>query len=301
VLHCGLHKTGTSYFQLNCRKNRNILQENRVLYIGPRTLKFDLVELWQHIDTGSDRVPRELQKNTRKILNKLCEGNEEMIDTILISCEAIFGTLHFGLFHNPDISLPSKENGEDTKGLYRYAETRTRRLMQVLENSLKSASIQWQIIFITRNEDEFIRSCHNQYVKEGNHLPSSASLNSFLETRDFSFAEKITLMSSLSKINDRLSEKTISQRSIEIIQLEYELVSNNQQPQQYFWNLLNAMLPEQAKNLSTDPRLKISNKNPNPRLNERGLDLAIKCHTFFTEEEWKLFRRFLERNFSGTN
>lgn len=299
TLHCGLHKTGTSYFQLNCRNNSDILLENGVLYIDPKTLKSDLIDLWQHIDTGTAKTTQEFQQSIQEKLSELCRGHEEKISTILISHEAIFGTLHFGLFHNPDVKLPPKGNQEDEKGLYRYAAARTRRLMQAMEKSLETTSIKWKILFAHRNQEKFIQSCHNQYIREGNHLPPSADLKNFLETRDFSFSDKFTLESSLSKMIEQLPKGSEFSRSTEIVPIKYELISNRQNPQDYFWNLLNSILPEQALKLSANTKFKVSNKKSNTGLNERGLELAIKCRPYFTEEEWKFFRGFLARHFSS--
>ena len=171
--------------------------------------------------------------------------------------------------------------------------------MQALEDSLASTSIQWKIAFTSRNQEKFIQSCHNQYIKEGNHLPTSTDLKSFLETRDFSFADKNTLESSLGKMVENLPKGNKLSRHTDIIPIQYESISSRQQPQDYFWNLLNIMLPEHAQKLFTDTRFKVSNKHSNTRLNERGLELTIQCRPHFSEEEWKLFRRFLARHFSS--
>ena len=42
------------------------------------------------------------------------------------------------------------------------------------------------------------------------------------------------------------------------------------------------------------------NQTPNPGLNERGLAIAIQACTLFSHDEWKLFRKFLEKNFAKT-
>ena len=39
VLHCGLHKTGSTYIQRNLQSNRELLLEHGVLYLGPNTFK----------------------------------------------------------------------------------------------------------------------------------------------------------------------------------------------------------------------------------------------------------------------
>ena len=39
VLHCGLHKTGSTYIQRNLQTNRELLLQHGVLYLGPNTFK----------------------------------------------------------------------------------------------------------------------------------------------------------------------------------------------------------------------------------------------------------------------
>ena len=67
-------------------------------------------------------------------------------------------------------------------------------------------------------------------------------------------------------------------------------------------NVLNHALPQRFDRLrqqmeaNTDnPNL---NKTTNPGLNEWGLELAVQARTIFKRREWKLFRKFLEKNFA---
>ena len=42
VLHCGLHKTGSTYIQRNLRRNKHLLLEQGVLYLGLSTFLWNL-------------------------------------------------------------------------------------------------------------------------------------------------------------------------------------------------------------------------------------------------------------------
>ena len=59
--------------------------------------------------------------------------------------------------------------------------------------------------------------------------------------------------------------------------------------------------PEQAEQirstLISETNSKNLHKNINPGISERGLDIARQARPLFTKQEWKLFRKFLEKNF----
>ena len=95
VLHCGLHKTGSTYIQRNLQRNKQILLNNGILYIGPKTLIKSFPQIWRHTNKQKP-IKSIIQKNILKQeMQKLeptsqTECNE--IHTILIS-EAILGKL----------------------------------------------------------------------------------------------------------------------------------------------------------------------------------------------------------------
>ena len=66
--------------------------------------------------------------------------------------------------------------------------------------------------------------------------------------------------------------------------------------------MLKQALPEQADLLRQQLEANRDNvnltKTTNPGLNERGLELAIQARPLFKRSEWKLFRKFLEKNFA---
>ena len=99
VLHCGLHKTGSTYLQRNCQTNRALLLKHGVLYLGPNTLKKGCRELWSFLQWGRWTEPptTKLREQTRRTLLELAGEHPGEVHTILISFESIFGTLRTGL------------------------------------------------------------------------------------------------------------------------------------------------------------------------------------------------------------
>ena len=293
VLHCGLHKTGSTYIQRNLNRNQDLLLKQGVIYLGPNTFKKRCPKLWRHLQWGrwDRRTSSALQAETRTSLLELAGDKPEKIHTIFLSFESIFGTLRSGLSEE---SRPKASNKENKMGLYRYAKSRTKRLMIGLEDSLGQRSIAWTVLFASRDEEAFIRSCHTQLIKEGHHTPETSRFDTFRQTADFSHTDPRQLEQSLSKLR--------SKRNLTIVTLNYDQASNPQEPSIFLWNLLQRALPDQADLLkqqleaSTDHD-KLS-KTANPGLNERGLELAVQARPLFNRSEWKLFRKFLEKNFA---
>ena len=293
VLHCGLHKTGSTYIQRNLQTNRELLLKHGVLYLGPNTFKKRCGELWRHLQWGrlDRKTPQPLTSETRTTLMELAGKHPETIHTIVLSFEAIFGTLRSGLADPPRRKTPNKER---KTGLYRYAKSRTKRLITGLEDSLEHRSITWTIPFANRSHEAFVRSCHTQLLKEGRHTPETSNYDTFRQTADFSRTDPQLLEQSLLKL--------ASKRDLKVVCVDYEQASDAEAPSTFLWNVLKHALPQQADRLrqqmeaNTDnPNL---NKTTNPGLNERGLELAIQARPLFKRSEWKLFRKFLEKNFA---
>ena len=293
VLHCGLHKTGSTYIQRNLQTNRELLLKHGVLYLGPNTFKKRCGELWRHLQWGrlDRKTPQRLTSETRTTLMELAGEHPETIHTIVLSFEAIFGTLRSGLADPPRRKTPNKER---KTGLYRYAKSRTKRLITGLEDSLEHRSITWTILFASRSHEAFVRSCHTQLLKEGRHTPETSNYDTFRQTADFSRTDPQLLEQSLLKL--------ASKRDLKVVCVDYEQASDAEAPSTFLWNMLKHALPQQADRLrqqmeaNTDnPNL---NKTTNPGLNERGLELAIQARPLFKRSEWKLFRKFLEKNFA---
>lgn len=295
VLHCGLHKTGSTYIQRNLQTNRETLIDHGILYIGPNTFKKRCSALWNHLQWGHWNKPTkpQLKEQTLTTLIELSGNAPKRIHTILISFEAIFGTLRSGMSESERRKVPNKENKQ---GLYRYAKSRTKRLMGALEDALNCKGIQWSILFATREQDAFIRSCHTQLIKEGRHDLSSTDLASFRQTADFSFTGKDILESSLSRLGNK--------RKLEIITMDYDAAIDPEDPSVYLWAVLEQALPAQAKTLKAKLGSSEDNdnlvRNTNPGLSDRGLELAVQARPLFNRSEWKLFRKFLEKNFAKT-
>tara|TARA_B100000674_G_scaffold71361_1_gene49280 strand:+ start:2218 stop:3135 length:918 start_codon:yes stop_codon:yes gene_type:complete len=293
VLHCGLHKTGSTYLQRNLQTNRELLLEQGVLYLGPNTFKKRCSELWRHLQWGrwDRKTPKGLKSQTRSTLLELAGDHPDRIHTILLSFEAIFGTLRNGLAEPPRRKTPNKER---KTGLYRYAKSRTKRLITALEDSLEHSSIAWTVLFASREPEAFIRSCHTQLLKEGRHNPETSHFDTFRQTADFSCTDPKSLEQALLKLG--------SKRNLKVVSINYDQLSDPHEPSTFLWNVLKQALPQQAERLrqqleanSDNPNL---NKTTNPGLNERGLELAIQARPLFSRSEWKLFRKFLEKNFA---
>ncbi len=293
VLHCGLHKTGSTYIQRNLQTNRELLLQHGVLYLGPNTFKKRCPELWRHLQWGrwDRKTPQNLKSQTRATLLELAGEHPERIHTIFFSFEAIFGTLRSGLVDERRRNAPNKER---KTGLYRYAKSRTKRLMIGLEDSLGQQSIAWTVLFASRDPEAFIRSCHTQLLKEGRHTPETSLFETFRQTADFSHTDHQQLEQCLTKLG--------SKRVLKVVRIDYEQASDPQEPSTFLWNVLKQSLPQQADSLRQQLEANTNNENlhktTNPGLNERGLELAIQARPLFNRSEWKLFRKFLEKNFA---
>ena len=293
VLHCGLHKTGSTYIQRNLQTNRELLLEHGVLYLGPNTFKKRCPELWRHLQWGrwDRKTAQSLKSQTRATLLELAGKHPERIHTIVLSFEAIFGTLRSGLVDERRKNVPNKER---KTGLYRYAKSRTKRLMIGLEDSLEQRSIAWTVLFASRDPEAFIRSCHTQLLKEGRHSPETSNYDAFRQTADFSHTQPKTLAKSLNRLGGK--------RDIHIVTINYDQASDPHQPSKFLWNLLKQALPNHADRLKQQLEANTANENlnktTNPGLNERGLELAVQARPLFNRSEWKLFRKFLEKNFA---
>ena len=293
VLHCGLHKTGSTYIQRNLQTNRELLLQHGVLYLGPNTFKKRCPELWRHLQWGrwDRKTPQNLKSQTRATLLELAGEHPERIHTIFFSFEAIFGTLRSGLVDERRRNAPNKER---KTGLYRYAKSRTKRLMIGLEDSLEQQSIAWTVLFASRDPEAFIRSCHTQLLKEGRHTPETSLFETFRQTADFSHTDHQQLEQCITKLG--------SKRDLKVVSIDYEQASDPQEPSTFLWNVLKQSLPQQADSLRQQLEANTDNENlhktTNPGLNERGLELAIQARPLFNRSEWKLFRKFLEKNFA---
>ena len=293
VLHCGLHKTGSTYIQRNLQTNRELLLKHGVLYLGPNTFKKRCGELWRHLQWGrlDRKTPQRLTSETRTTLMELAGEHQETIHTIVLSFEAIFGTLRSGLADPPRRKTPNKER---KTGLYRYAKSRTKRLITGLEDSLEHRSITWTILFASRSHEAFVRSCHTQLLKEGRLNPEASHFDTFRRTADFSYTDPNHLEQTLSKLGGK--------RDLNFVSINYEQASDPHEPRTFLWNVLKLALPEQADRLRQQLEANTDNVNlnrtTNPGLNERGVELAIQARPLFSRSEWKLFRKFLEKNFA---
>jgi len=294
VLHCGLHKTGSTYVQGNLQRNRLLLRKQGVLFLGPNAFKKRCPELWRYLQWGetNSKTAESLQSQTRESLLELAGNHREEISTIVLSCEAFFGTLRNGFTQSRQQEAP---NNEGEMGLYRYAKSRTQRLINGLEDSLGRQSIEWTVLFASRNQEDFMRSCHTQLIKQGIHTPEISDFDTFKQTADFSHTDRQRLELALSELKN--------ERNLSVVTINYEQASNPKDPSSLLWNVLRQALPDQADLIRQQLEANADNKldrTPNPGLNERGLSLALQARNLFSDSEWKLFRKFLEKNFAKT-
>ena len=291
ILHCGLHKTGSTYLQQNLKSKHKDLLRYGILYLGPTTFKKQLRLLWKYLQWGENETKpsQRLKLQSIKALSKQAGDSPGKIHTILISFEAIFGTLRTGLIQNNQEKYSNREN---KPGLYRYSKKRTKRLIRGLEDTLGTKDIDWTICFASRQQDDFIRSCNIQLIKEGHEI-TGISLGEFTETSNFSYSKTSSLIENLSPLKE--------QRNIKILPFSYENISDRSDPTMYLKNFIKLILPGEAKqiipSLINKSESKNLHKNINPGISERGLDIAQEARPIFTKQEWKLFRKFLEKNF----
>ena len=291
ILHCGLHKTGSTYLQRNFQSKHKALLDHGILYLGPTTFKKQLCLLWRYLQWGENktRPSQKLALQTLKALTEQAGDSPGEIHTILISFEAIFGTLRTGLIQK---NREKKSNRENSLGLYRYCKKRMKRLMRGLEHTLGTSDINWTICFASRQQDDFIRSCNIQLIKEG-HDPTGLSFEEFSKRSNFSHANTGILIKKLSALKEN--------RNIKIIPFSYESNSDKSEPTIYLDNFIKLILPEKAEQilpiLINKSESKNLHKNINPGISERGLNIAKEARPIFTKQEWKLFRKFLEKNF----
>ena len=265
-----------------------------MLFLGPNAFKKRCPELWRYLQWGetNSKTDESLQSQTRDSLLELAGNHREEISTIVFSCEAFFGTLRNGFTQSRRQEAP---NNEGEMGLYRYARSRTQRLINGLEDSLERQSIEWTVLFASRNQEDFMRSCHTQLIKQGIHTPEISDFDTFKQTADFSHTDRQRLEHTLSELKN--------ERNLSVVTINYEQASNPKDPSSLLWNVLRQALPDQADLIRQQLEANADNKldrTPNPGLNERGLSLALQARTLFSDSEWKLFRKFLEKNFAKT-
>ena len=291
ILHCGLHKTGSTYLQRNFKSKRETLLSHGILYLGPTTFKKQFRYLWKHLqwEKSKKEPSQKLTDLTLKALIQEAGPAPDRIHTIFISFEAIFGTLRAGLIQK---NRKKNSNRENKLGLYRYSKRRIKRLMRWLECTLGTKEIDWTICFASRQRVDFIRSCHIQLIKEGHEI-TNLSNEEFMQTSNFSYADPSKLIDELSSLKKN--------KKINILPFSYDHNSDRSDPTIYLNNFINLVLPEQAEQirstLISETNSKNLHKNINPGISERGLEIARQARPLFTKQEWKLFRKFLEKNF----
>lgn len=291
VLHCGLHKTGSTYIQRNLQTNKEILLENGILYIGPKTLRKTLRQIWHHMDKGkpikSIRHKKRLKQQMQRFVAQLPLKESNEIHTILISSEAIFGKLRDGF-------KPHKSTRNNTTGIYRHTGKRSTILLSAIENSFHAKPLKYKILYIKKNQHTFEKSCYAQLIKEGQKHVAQMDFDTFRLKSDFSHASDAFLKKSLSGLQ--------SKHELKIISINYEAAANHNKPSELLWHFLDKALPNHSQKIqnqiTSDSTSSNLDKIHNPGLNEKGLLLARLSVHIHNRHERKRFRKFLEKNFN---
>ena len=155
----------------------------------------------------------------------------------------------------------------------------------------------WTVLLVSRSHGAFVSSCHNQLLKEGLHTPETNHYETCRQTADFSCTDP----QSLNQTRLRLASK----RVLVATWVKYKQASDSEAPSTLLWNVLNHALPQKADRLRQQMEVNTDNPNlnkiTNPGLNERWLELAVQARPLFKRREWKLFRKFLEKNFAKSS
>ena len=164
--------------------------------------------------------------------------------------------------------------------------------MRGLEDTFETKDIDWTICFAGRQQDDFIRSCNIQLIKEGDEL-TGLNIEEFTKISNFSYAKTSSVIRELNSLK--------GQRNLKILPFSHENISDRSNPTIYLKNFINLILPEETKHiipsLINKSESKNLHKNIDPGISERRLDIAQEGRPIFTKQEWKLFRKFLEKNF----
>ena len=117
------------------------------------------------------------------------------------------------------------------------------------------------------------------------------SYEQFKESRNFSFSEPQYLLSKLETLK--------KDRNITIIPFSYEEHSDKNNPTTYLWQTIQLTLPNQANQVKQAIEANMQKINldrrVNPSLSDRGLEIADQTRNVFNKQEWKQFRKFLEK------
>ena len=294
VLHCGLHKTGSTYIQRNLQRNKQILLNNGILYIGPKTLIKSFPQIWRHTNKQKP-IKSIIQKNIlkqemQKLVAQLPQTECNEIHTILISSEAIFGKLRDGLKDKRS----RHKNGIE---IYRNAKKRCDLLLSAIKNSLNTKPFKYTIFYMSREQHSFEKSCYAQLIKEGQKHIGQMDFDTFKLASDFSRANDAFLQKSLSILQSKYNLKVIS--------IDYDAAVNHDKPSDLLWNFLEKTLPRQSQKIkhqiTSDPSNSNLDKIHNPGLNDKGLLLARLSLQIHSKHERKRFRKFLEKHFNKSS
>lgn len=292
ILHCSLHKTGATYLQQNFKNKHNTSSNNQFLYLGATALKKQLSLLWKYLQWGNNKTKssQRLTLQNIKALSRQADNSPRGIYMILISFEANFETLRTDLVQR---NHEKNYKRETDSGRYHYIQKKMKRLMSGLEHTFRSQENNWTICFSNMKQDDFIHSCNIQPTKEVQYT-TRLSLEEFSKITNFSYTNPRNLHKALSPLKEN--------RNVKIIPLGHESNSDRSDSTIYQYNFIP---PDNTKQIISIPTNKSDSKNIHkmikPGISVIGLNLVKEERSIFTRQKWKLYRKFLEKNFIKSN
>ena len=291
IVHCGLHKIGSTYLQRNSKSRQATLLKHKILYLSPTTFKKELRLLWKNLQRGVNKTKpsQKLKLHILKSLNEQAGDSPGKIHTIPLSFEAIFRTIRTD---SDQKNQDKNSNHENNLELNRYSKKRTKRLICGPEHTFRTKDIDWTICLASRHQDNFIRSCNIQLIKEGHEL-SDLSVEYFTKISNFLDAKTSSLLENLRCLRGN--------RKIKIHPFSYDDASDRSNPIIYLKHFIKIIMPEETNriipSLINNSESKNLHKNIYHDMSERGSDIGREARPIFTKQEWKLVRKFLEKNF----
>ena len=165
--------------------------------------------------------------------------------------------------------------------------------MEAFDVAMSTKSIQWAICFTNRESEDFIRSCHVQLIKEGNEI-ANLSDDDFAQNTDFTHAENKKLIDELSALKKNCM--------INIMRFSYDENIDRSNPSIYLNNFIKTIMLKLAEQIQpiliSDIDSNNLNKNFNLSVSDRGIEIAKEASSIITKQEWKLFRKLLQENFT---
>jgi hypothetical protein len=152
--------------------------------------------------------------------------------------------------------------------------------MQGLESAIRTKNIEWTICFASGQQDDFVRSCHIQMIKESHEI-TDMSPEEFIVRSDFSYTKPSQLLDEFKAL------KTTSKIDSLYHSSDYHI--DRSSPSVYHTNFIELVLAEKTKQLQSilinQTDSKNQHKNVNPEISERCFDIAREARPIFTTQK----------------